>query len=210
MNAFLRTAAVTWIATLVTACSALPEAGRPGDTERARLYGEYFDRLSVFDSWIVSGRLAVSGEEDGGSGNFKWRKGGLESRIDFHGALGRGAWQLESDSAGARLELADGSVYRAGSVDQLVRGQLGWEIPVDSLSWWVRGLAAPGAVEKQLLDEQGNLKELLQDGWTIEFGKYRVHEGLRLPSRLTARQDKWKVKLALRGWELGLETSDGG
>lgn len=210
MNAFLRSAAAILIATLVAACSSLPEAGQPENAERVRLYGEYFNRLSAFNRWIVSGRLAVSGEEDGGSGNFKWRKDSLESRIDFHGALGRGAWQLEADEAGARLELADGSVYRAASVDQLVRGQLGWEIPVDKLSWWVRGLAAPGAVEKQMLDEQGNLRELLQDGWAIEFGKYRVYEGFRLPARLTARQDKWKVKLALRGWELAKENQDDG
>ena len=53
-----------------------------------------------------------------------------------------------------------------------------------------------------MIDEEGNLSELLQGGWTIEYGRYRTFEGVNLPVKLTARQAEWKVKLAIRDWEL--------
>jgi outer membrane lipoprotein LolB len=77
-----------------------------------------------------------------------------------------------------------------------------WEIPVESLSWWVRGLATPGRFRERVIDGDGNISKLLQDGWTIEYDRYRVFEGLNLPVKLTARQGKWKVKLAIRSWDL--------
>ena len=122
--------------------------------------------------------------------------------MDFHGALGRGAWRLVADAEGAELELADGTVHHADSIDKLVRLQLGWEIPVDSLSWWVRGLVAPGDYEDRMIDDKGNLSELIQGGWTIEYGKYDTVEGISLPRKLTAHQADWKLKLAIRDWQL--------
>jgi len=122
--------------------------------------------------------------------------------MDFHGAMGRGAWRLEADGQGARLELADGTIDHARSVNLLVQSQLGWEIPVDSLSWWVRGLAAPGEIEQRKIDGQGNLDQLVQDGWTIEFGSYRSIGNVDLPLKLTAQQADWKVKLVVRDWEM--------
>ena len=173
---------------------------------RVRLYEMKSGRLLAFSHWNLVGRLAVSNSEDGGSGNFKWKKNKGDSQMDFHGALGRGAWRLVADSAGAELELADGTNYRADSIDELVRLQLGWEIPVDSLSWWVRGLVAPGEYGERKIDNEGDLVELLQNGWHIEYGRYSAVEGIRLPARLTARKADWKVKLVVRDWLLGEES----
>jgi outer membrane lipoprotein LolB len=157
------------------------------------------------DRWNLSGKLAISNDEDGGSGKLQWRENPGYTRMDFHGTLGRGAWRLEADRSGARLELADGSAYQDQTVDQLVQKQVGWEIPVESLSWWVRGMAAPGGAEERWFDERGNLVRLNQDGWSIEFGKYRSFGEFEMPIRLTAMQADWKVKLVVRRWELAPE-----
>jgi outer membrane lipoprotein LolB len=174
---------------------------------RVNLYETRSDRLAGFSGWNMVGRLAVSNSEDGGSGHLSWKKNSSDSQMDFHGALGRGAWRLDADQEGAEIRLADGSIHRADSIDQLVRIQLGWEIPVDKLSWWVRGLAAPGEYQEWVIDEDGNLSELLQNGWTIEYGRYRTFEGISLPVKLVAHQADWKVKLAVSDWKL-LEEND--
>jgi outer membrane lipoprotein LolB len=186
---------------LLSACSSM----QPVDVDeqaRVNLYEMKADQLATYSDWSMVGRLAVSNSEDGGSGHFSWKRNSGESQMDFHGALGRGAWRLQTGTQGAELELADGTVHRADSTDQLVRIQVGWEIPVDELSWWVRGLVAPGGYQERVIDREGNLSELLQDGWTIEFGGYRTFEGMSLPVKLVARQADWKVKLAIRDWEL--------
>lgn len=183
----------------VTGCVTTPPATGPGD-ER---YLERASALAEIQRWGLRGRLAVSDGEDGGSGTLIWQQAPESTRMDFHGALGRGAWRLSVDPGEAELVLADGRNYRADSVDTLVRRELGWRIPVSDLSWWVRGLEAPGPVEGRRLDAEGNLVELSQRGWIIEYGRYRDMDGVSLPSKMTARRAERSVKLAVREWSLG-------
>ena len=190
--------ALTWI---LPACSTLPSQDADRE-QQLRLYELKSQELKARNNWNLSGKLAVSNGQDGGSGKFNWRQSPDSTQMDFHGALGRGAWRLEADGDDVRIDLADGSVYTAHTIDQLVREQLGWKIPVDSLSWWVRGMAAPGSSEKRLLDDRGNLVQLAQHGWVVEFGKYRTVGGFDLPLKLTAKQADRKVKLVVRHWGL--------
>lgn len=198
---------VTVLACIALVTTALPACRtvQPTDTEQAariQLYESRQDGLQQVESWLLEGRLAVSDGEDGGSGHFNWQELADSGRMDFHGALGRGAWRLVYDGQGALLELADGSRFQADTVDELVRSRLGWEIPVDTLAWWVRGLAAPGEVQLRVLDDEGHLSTLHQRDWEIEFGRYRVFGELRLPVKMTARQAEKSVKLAIRRWDM--------
>ena len=186
------------IAILVQACSTVPTGGLPpADRYEARA-----DALAATTGWALKGRLALRDERDGGSGTLQWRQGIEGSRMDFHGALGRGAWRLQADSSGAELELADGRRFRAETVNELALEQLGWTVPVDALAWWVLGLQAPGAVEARVLSEDGTLQRLLQRDWIIEYGRYREVDGLELPIRLTATRGERSVRLAVRDWVL--------
>jgi outer membrane lipoprotein LolB len=189
------------------ACSTVPHQDT-GQAQRLQLHELKSDRLMKQTDWSLSGKLAISNGKEGGSGRFYWHRDQDASQMNFHGAMGRGAWRLEANVDGARLELADGTLHHARSVDLLVRAQLGWEIPAESLSWWVRGLVAPGDVSERIFDDQGNLSRLLQDGWTIEFGKYKSLGGFYLPLRMKAQQADWKVKLVVRDWEMAATEPD--
>jgi outer membrane lipoprotein LolB len=197
-------ACITLLTAVLPACRTV----QPTDSEQAeriQLYESRSSELRQFENWSLEGRLAVSNGEDGGSGHLNWQEQAGGSRMDFHGAMGRGAWRLLSDGQGAVLEMADGARFQAESVDELIRAQLGWEIPVDTLAWWVRGMAAPGEIQFQVLDDEGHLNTLHQRDWAIEFGNYRQFGELQLPVKMTARQEKKSVKLAIRRWELGTD-----
>ena len=185
----------------MSACSSLP---RPvtDDSAAYALYEVRRETLASLDAWSLKGRLAVSNEEDGGSGTLRWHQSGASNRLDFHGALGRGAWSLESNDEGARLQLADGRSYAYDNLKDLVRKQFGWHVPVEALSWWVRGLEAPGGIEQRSMGEGGELAELQQSGWVIEFVRYHEQDGVLLPSKMIARQNGKTVKLAVREWIL--------
>ena len=84
---------VAWAAGLLSACGAI----QPQDTEQAArqpLYDQRMARLGPVDTWALEGRLAVSDARDGGTGFLSWRQQRGDSRMDFHGALGRGAFSL--------------------------------------------------------------------------------------------------------------------
>jgi outer membrane lipoprotein LolB len=192
---------------LLSACSTKGPV-RIEEPERLRLYQAKTDQLAGFTAWRLDGKLAVSDEKDGGSGTFRWNQGADGVEMDFHGALGRGAWRMRAGEADAQLTLADGTVHHADSVETLVRQQLGWEIPVEDLSWWVRGLSTPGSFLRREIDGEGNVNTLLQNGWTIDYGKYRDFDGSILPVKLTARRGEWKVKLVIRDWEMTEQVGD--
>jgi len=199
--------AILLVVALLPACSTTRPL-KVEESERLQLYQVKSDQLAVRNGWSIEGRLAVSNDKDGGSGKFYWSRNEAGSRMDFHGTLGRGAWKLLADQNGAELVQADGTVHRAGSIDQLVRNHVGWDIPVESMSWWIRGLSTPDDFRKRTIDAQGNISELLQDGWTVEYGKYRAFEGVSLPVRLDARQGEWIVKLVIRSWSLAEKAAE--
>lgn len=189
---------------LLSACAAVPPAG--GSLEP--LYRERMERLSRIDEWILDGRLAINDGKDGGSGELRWHHAAASTRMDFHGALGRGAWRLQADPGGVELTFADGRQRRAASIDELVRSEAGWPVPVQALSWWVRGLAAPGEPERLSLGEQGLPSELQQNGWSVEYGRYSEVGEEALPMRMTARQGDRTVKLVVRKWQLAVPDDD--
>jgi len=189
---------------LFSGCARIPERP-PENPAFAQAYRHRLDELQPIDRWALEGRLAISDGHEGGSGNLKWLHDGEMTRMSFHGALGRGAWQLSADSAGALLELANGTVQSAPSVAELVLNHVGWKVPVEALSWWIRGLAYPDQWENRVLDEEGRLIELRQFGWEVDFDRYDERTTFWLPEKLTARRGEYRVKMVVRTWRLGDE-----
>jgi len=186
------------------ACS--PVRTRPAeDALWTQAYQSRAEKLGTSQSWALSGRLAISDGKDGGSGSLSWSQEGQETMMSFRGALGKGAWQLQSDADGARLELADGAVSFAPSVRELVLEHVGWKVPVDALAWWIKGLAQPGKWEARTLDEEGRLIDLRQSGWEVKFANYSGPADASLPRKLSARRGPYLVKMVVREWTLGPE-----
>ena len=194
---------------LLQACATapLPVSGDPLAENR---YAERLARLQGADHWTVEGKIAIRDSAEGGSGKLRWQVEPEGSRLDFHGALGRGAWRLDVAPIEAVLTLADGAVYRAASVDRLVAEQVGWPVPVAELSWWIRGLAAPGESARRTLGEAGVLLDLQQAGWSIEFDRYREFSGELMPGLVVARRGERQVKFAVRDWTLPAGTPPDG
>lgn len=188
----------------LAACS--PMRTRPAeDALWAQAYQSRAETLGARTSWAFNGRLAISDGKDGGSGSLSWSQDGEKTMMSFRGALGKGAWQLQSDSGGARLELANGEVSFASSVRELVLEHVGWKVPVDALAWWIKGLAQPGDWDARTLDEDGQLVDLHQFGWEVKFANYSGPPEASLPRKMSARRGPYLVKMVIREWTLGTE-----
>lgn len=193
---------------LVAGCASVPDyEDDPSRAEKIARYEARAEALQAHERWALDGRLAVSDGEDGGSGKLEWRHRPGLSELDFRGALGRGAWQLDIQPGYAVLNLASGETWEARNVATLVRKHVGWDVPVDALGWWVRGLAAPGRIARRDLDEAGRMTRLSQQGWEVEYKRYEEFSGLALPTRLEARKGERHVKFAMRDWRFSESVS---
>ena len=187
---------------LLNACTGVPVKEPVSDNKAA--YRDRAAKLVTIPEWGLVGRISLDDGDHGGSGRLQWDVRSDSSELDFHGAMGRGAWHLQIGPEGAVLKEANGVEQTASAVNDLIQARMGWPIPVDALQWWVRGLAAPGAIEDEELDSEGLLVKLEQFGWSVDFSRYDSVAGMELPKRLNATRDNYRVKLAISRWQMDL------
>lgn len=200
-SVFARPAILLALLVALNACTGV--AVKLPEDEQQAANRERAEQLATMVEWGFVGKISLDDGDQGGSGRLQWDVQQGVSVLDFHAAMGRGAWHLDFGPQGATLKEADGTVRTATAVNTLIRDRMGWPIPVDALQWWVRGLAAPAAIEGQELDTKGQLIQLQQFGWSVVFTRYKTDTGIAMPVRLKATRDNYRVKLAISRWHLG-------
>ena len=199
-----------WLACFSVALSACTSIQRAPEAA-ADLETAYDERVGVIAAWVqwgFRGRLSMNDGADGGSGQLHWRTAGEHSQLDFRGALGKGAWRLTLAPGSAQLTRSDGSQLTDPSVEALLSSEWGWEVPVEELVYWVRGLRAPGPAEVIDFDSAGKITRLSQSGWEIEFERYRDVSGLQLPGKIEAVRGQLKIKLVPASWTVPVAGKD--
>jgi outer membrane lipoprotein LolB len=188
---------------LLNACTGV--SVKESDSGNKEAYRNRAEKLAAISEWGFVGKISLDDGEQGGSGKLRWDVQADHSELDFYGALGRGAWNLTIDPDRAVLREANGMEQTAADVNEVVQDRMGWRLPVDALQWWVRGLAAPGAIEDEQFDSEGLLVSLNQFGWSVDFSRYDSRNVLALPIRLNATRDNYRVKLAISRWHRGVD-----
>ena len=117
--------------------------------------------------------------------------------------LGMGSTRLEGSPGFIELELPDGETYASSDPQGLIYAATGWELPIDALVWWVRGLPSPEGDFRLAFDPRGDLAQIEQSGWTIRYERWRdfVDGQPSLPARLTARKGEKLVRLVISSWQ---------
>lgn len=155
--------------------------------------------LTKINSWQIQGKIAVQTAKDSGSATVNWTKRGQSYQVSLMGPLGTHSMKLNGRPGKVILTSSDGKTATAASPEQLLAQQWGFNIPVSYLNYWIRGLPAPGAANKQF-DAQGRLKDLNQQGWHVQFIDYAQKKGVELPSKIFLASNSVKVKIIVYDW----------
>ncbi len=191
---FARRAAALAVALLLAGCARLPGFAPVADKPRLA------SPPAVFQ---MEARVSVKAEAESFSGGLSWRRERDLQTLLLRTPLGQGIAELHGDAAGMVLTDARGQTRVASDADSLARQALGVDLPVRGLQWWVVGQPRPDAAFRARVDGEGRLSGLTQDGWDIEFGRYRAIDGHELPGRLIARRgDDLEVRLVVDTWQL--------
>ena len=165
--------------------------------------------LRAQPDYSFQGRVAVSKGKNGGSGRIDWVQQGSEYRIQLSAPVTRQSWKLTGDShhEGGRLEGLEGGPREGEDAQQVLLEATGWDIPVNQLPDWVRGLVADdtGAAEHVERDGDGRPRRVEQMGWQIQYLDWYPAEGDRpvLPRRIEATSGDAKVRVLVDSWTLG-------
>lgn len=151
-------------------------------------------------SWVAQGAIAVQTAKKGWSASFNWLQKGNRYSLDIFGPLGSRRISLAGDSNEAVLITAD-QTQRALNAEILLQRRLGWYIPVHSARYWIRGLPAPGEIDKVLRNGRGELVLLEQQGWYITYESYCNIQGQSLPTVIELKHPRLFIRIVIREWE---------
>ena len=161
-------------------------------------------RLDVEDAdFVVAGRLAVRDEAQSFSASFTWMQRRADYAIELWGPFGAGRVRVRGNERRVTISDAQGDLVRGIDPDVLMRRELGWSLPVDALAHWIRGAAAP-IHDVVVVSRSGDrLDAFEQDGWSIEFDRFRTFEGIERPARIVATKSRSRIVVAVRSWQSG-------
>lgn len=166
-----------------------------------QLWREHKQQLSTLDGWQINGKVGIRAPKDSGSGTLFWLQRQDYYDIRLSGPLGRGAARLTGRPGAVVLEVANQGRFEAQNPESLLAEQLGWELPVSHLVWWVRGLPAPDSKSQLTLDGDSRLAALKQDGWSVEYLSYIEQNGYWLPGRLKLHGQNIDVTVVVKDWQ---------
>ncbi|NOZ10348.1 MAG: outer membrane lipoprotein LolB [Gammaproteobacteria bacterium] len=206
----MRTIILIFAALVVTACATVGQ--RPPVADPQGTWQQRQERLRHLDRWDVKGKLGMRGEKKRGQANMVWVRQGGKHSIRLFGPFGGGMVRLTQEPGLARLHDSKKKVYTSDNVHDLLYETTGWEIPFESLQYWVLGLPAPGVPNQLVLDPWGRLANLEQGGWKVQVLSYRRYGDYELPrklqlvalpgSRPEAPEHEAQVKLVIKRWGL--------
>jgi outer membrane lipoprotein LolB len=176
------------VALLLGGCSTAPPPVSDSAMETARA------KLRSVQAFTFRGRLAFRYEETNYPTTFVWEYGKQSERIELKAPLGQGWLTLTRTPHDARLKTSTGIERHEARLEPLLRDMIGFEVPVQSLRFWMVGMPSPDAPYEAESNESGLYSELLQQGWRVVFRNYEMHDELWLPRRVTATRENLEVR----------------
>ena len=151
--------------------------------------------------WQVKARVAIRSPEDSVAATLDWQKQGEEFDFHIYGTFGVTYAHLIQEPSQAVLKLPDDQIYYHQDAQQLLYQSLGWDFPIDALSYWIKGLPSAKPGEQLTRNELGELSEVLLDDWQVEFSRYRSYSGYSMPRIIKASHPQMSLKVVVKDWD---------
>ncbi len=196
-SAFYRQCAALLFLILLTACSIAPPAQENSNWLRQQ------DQLQELDSWQLRGRVNVRYNDESHTPRIQWSQQNLEYSIRLWGTFNAGSTTITGRPGHVTLQ-QNGDVLTANSPEDLILQQLGYELPVSYLEYWIKGLPAPESEAELTFNELNQLSEIYQHGWTVSYTDPRQYGSLTLSRRveLTRAQNDIRLRFVGLNWTL--------
>jgi outer membrane lipoprotein LolB len=188
------------IAVLLSACTQAPKIDPDLKTQ---FWLEQQIAASAIQSWQIKGRVAVKNDKESGTVTLFWNQNLNEYELRFIAPLGQGTYILTGSAAGVVMQTAKESIIKANSAEQLLRETLGWDVHLNGLKYWVRGLPEPDVhYSNLLLDDKGRLINLEQSGFHVSVSSYINQGDISLPKKIKIKSDNIQLKVAIQDWQI--------
>ena len=163
--------------------------------------------LAAFNDFTAKGKVGFIHHKTGGSASIDWQQKGTQYAIRLYGPLGSESVSIHGGPKQITLTRSNGRRVSATSPEMLILQELGYEIPVSGLQYWLKGIPAPlKLTHAPRLDAQGRLLRLEQNGWVINYIAYKNYGDLSVPHKIELEHftqkhpHRAKLKFVFQQW----------
>ena len=188
------------ISSLMLGCASRP----PGPKGNVDLPAQV-EKLRSITSWNIKGKMALRENDEAVSATLRWSVEEDVLAFRLTNFLGVTLVDMQSNGTLATLE-ADGETYTDTDASRLIYRVTGWDIPLDKLLNWVKGV--PGERDTYTLTENGLLDTLKPTcfrcrQWQVSYGAYQNVNDVWLPGALTLKQKNTQnfIKIRINTWQ---------
>lgn len=179
------------------------------------LWQKHYQQLKTFEQYNLKGRIGITHPEDSFSSNFLWQQQKPNTfNFRMYGAFGQTYMILKVQPHISTLDTGDDEHYEGVNARNLLYGVAGWDLPVELMQDWIKGL--PTGIQKSdlLINADGTLQQIKYLDYVVDFIRYQEAEltrgdrtmALKMPDKIKIVQGQNKIILSIRSWEL--ETLD--
>ncbi|MDO8908350.1 MAG: lipoprotein insertase outer membrane protein LolB [Pseudohongiella sp.] len=182
----------------LAACAGTPRMDAPVNTEweaRRQL-------LESLSQWEFTGSINVRDANEAQSSRIRWRQQDEAYRINLWGTFNVGATEINGRPGEVRIEQQGEEPIITESPEEMLYQQIGYELPVTELNYWIKGIPAPGASHALNFADNQQLLSFEQDGWRIDYLGYTNFGQETLPTRIRIQKDPLRLDLIRLSWTL--------
>ncbi len=159
--------------------------------------------LADIDQWQFTGSVSVRDGDQSQSSRIRWQQNGDQYRVNLWGAFNAGATEIEGRPGRVRIEQRGEDPVVTDSPRRLIREQIGYDLPIQQLDRWVKGIPANGTPARTRFGDNNQLVSLRQAGWRIEYLAYSNYGIETLPTRIRLSRDSLQLDLLRLDWQVG-------
>lgn len=170
------------------------------------VWSQHRQQLDALAQWQLRGRVNVRYDNESYTPRIQWQQDNNAYNIRLWGTFNAGNTRIEGRPGRVIME-QDGNMFSARTPEDLILQQLGYELPVSYLEYWIKGLPAPNSRADLTFNDLNQLTGLSQDGWTVIYTDPRDYDGIALPRRVEVTRPRDDVRLRFVGlnWTLAPE-----
>lgn len=155
------------------------------------------------DQFQVIGKISVRDTKAHFSSRFSWIQAASGYQIELWGPLGQGRTRLDGDGHNLTITDSAGRVQVEGPPAEVMRANLGWDLPLEVLPQWMLGRPANGhQVEGRNFAADGVLIEFYQLGWHVLYDRFTQDGERQLPGRIDAVRGEYRIRLIVSRWQI--------
>lgn len=159
-------------------------------------------QLQSREDFELRGRVAAAAGEQGFSAGLHWLQDSARGVIRLDGPLGVGGLVIEVDGESLQLATSRGERLDDAAARRELERQLGFELPLSALRYWVRGVPQPGVPAQEAVAVSApQLETLEQSGWRVTYGEYSSGDMAGWPRRLVVEREGARLKLLIERWD---------